>query len=159
MPGNLELLKADIRHELTQLKQLVKEFQSVTEKLKHEEIPTYDRGAIGYYLHNFYNGCESIFQTVASFFENDIEAKSWHRDLLRRMTLKINGYRPQLIDDQLYQLLDDFRGFRHKFRHSYGFELDWDKLRLVAKKLEKTATVFHIQTEDFIEKLEVLESG
>ena len=57
MPGNLELLKADIRHELTQLKQLVKEFQSVTEKLKHEEIPTYDRGTIGYYLHNFYNGC------------------------------------------------------------------------------------------------------
>ena len=53
MPGNLELMKADIRHELTQLKQLVKEFQSVTEKLKHEEIPTYDRGAIGYYLHNF----------------------------------------------------------------------------------------------------------
>ena len=42
---------------------------------------------------------------------------------------------------------------------SYGFELDWDKLRLVAKKLEKTASVFHIQTEAFIEKLEVLESG
>ena len=38
MPGNLELLKADIRHELTQLNQLVKEFQSVTEKLKHEGI-------------------------------------------------------------------------------------------------------------------------
>ena len=75
------------------------------------------------------------------------------------MTLEINGYRPRLIDDQLYQLLDDFRGFRHKFRHSYGFELDWDKLRLVARKLEKTATIFHIQTEAFIEKLEVLESG
>ena len=102
MPGNLELLKADIRHELTQLKQLVKEFQSVTEKLKHEEVPTYDRGAIGYYLHNFYNGCESIFQTVASFFENDIEAESWHRDLLRRMALEINGYRPRLIDGQLH---------------------------------------------------------
>ena len=92
---------------------------------------------------------------MASFFENDIEAKSWHRDLLRRMTLEINGYRPRLIDDQLYQLLDDFRGFRH----SYGFELDWDKLRLVAKKLEKTAIVFHIQTETFMEKLEVLELG
>ena len=71
------------------------------------------------------------------------------------MTLEINGYRPRVIDDQLYQLLDDFRGFRH----SYGFELDWDKLRLVAKKLEKTAIVFHIQTEIFMEKLEVLELG
>ena len=45
------------------------------------------------------------------------------------------------------------------FRHSYGFEPDWDKLRLVARKLEKTATVFHIQTEAFMERLEVLGSG
>ena len=48
MPGNLELLKADVRHELTQQQQLVKEFQSVKEKLKLEEIPTYDRGVISY---------------------------------------------------------------------------------------------------------------
>ena len=90
MPGNLELLKADIRHELAQLQQLVQEFQSVKEKLELEEIPTYDRGAIGYYLHNFYNGCESIFQSVASFLENDIEAGSWHWDLLQQMILETN---------------------------------------------------------------------
>ena len=42
-------------------------------------------------------------------FENDIEAESWHRDLLRRMALEINGYRPRLIDDQLYQLLTDIK--------------------------------------------------
>ena len=78
---------------------------------------------------------------------------------MQRTTLEINGYRPRLIDDQPYQLLDDSQGFRHKFRHSYGFELDWDRLHLIARKLEKTATVFHIQTEAFMEKLEVLESG
>jgi len=69
---------------------LVKEFQSVTEKLKLEEISTYDRGAIGCYLHNFYHGGESIFQSVAGFFENDIEAGSWHWDLLQQMVLETN---------------------------------------------------------------------
>ncbi len=52
--------------------------------------------------------------------------------------LKIEEYRPPVISEELYRLLDDFRGFRHRFRHSYSFELDWDKEVLVAKKLEKT---------------------
>jgi len=41
------------------------------------------------------------------------------------MKLEVPGFRPRVIDDSLYRLLDDFRAFRHKFRHSYAFELDW----------------------------------
>ena len=78
---------------------------------------------------------------------------------MQRTTLEINSYRPRLVDDQPYQLLDDSQGFRHKFRHSYGFELDWDRLHLIARKLEKTATVFHIQPEAFMERLEVMRIG
>jgi len=39
-------------------------------------ISYYDKGGIGYLLHNFYNGCENIFRSIACFFENDLGPQS-----------------------------------------------------------------------------------
>jgi hypothetical protein len=75
------------------------------------------------------------------------------------MTLEISGFRPRLIDDELYRLLGDFRGFRHKFRYSYSFELDWDRERIVAKKLPETLKKFEKQIHIFLKKLEQLDTG
>ena len=37
-------------------------------RLPAEQVPYYDRGAIGYILHSYYNGCENIFNSIARFF-------------------------------------------------------------------------------------------
>ena len=159
MKYNLELLKADITDELAKIELLEKKFRLIEDKLQktEEEIPSYDRGAIGYYLHNFYNGCENIFGSIARFFENDMGPQTWHSDLLKRMKLVIPGYRPAVIDEELYCLLDDFRAFRHKFRHSYVFELDWQKERLVAEKFVHTAGLFRSQIQEFLMRLAQIE--
>ena len=156
MKYNFELLRADIREELAKIRDLTRDFRSVEGKLAlpEDEVPFYDRAAIGYYLHSFYNGCENVFRTVARFFENDLGPQTWHSDLLKRMKLDIPGYRPAVIDETLYRLLDDFRGFRHKFRHSYSFELDWEKERLVAGRFATTAVLFQEQVERFLIDLE-----
>jgi hypothetical protein len=129
MKYTLELLKADLTDELAKLERLAQEFSKIEPMLEKpsEEVSAYDRAAIGYYLHSFYNGCESMFRSIARFFENDLGRDSWHSDLLKRMKLAVPGFRPAVIDDELFTVLDDFRGFRHKFRHAYTFELDWDK--------------------------------
>ena len=129
MKYNLELLKADVLDELGKIEKLANDFRPIQDKLNLSEndVPHYDRAAIGYYLHSFYNGCENIFRSVARFFENDLGPQTWHSDLLKRMKLVIPGYRPAMIDDGLYRLLDDFRAFRHIFRHSYSFDLDWKR--------------------------------
>ena len=160
MNYNLELLKADINDELEKLERLEQEFFKVEKMidLPAEEISYIDRGAIGYLLHNFYNGCENIFRSIARFFENDMGPQNWHKDLLKRMKLEISGFRPRLIDEELYRLLDDFRAFRHKFRHSYAFELDWEKECLVARKFTHTAKMFKIQINNFINILEQIEN-
>jgi hypothetical protein len=44
------------------------------------------------------------------------------------MKIEVAGYRPNVIDNELYLLLDDFRAFRHKFRHTYAFEFPSQKL-------------------------------
>jgi hypothetical protein len=147
-----ELLCADVRDELGKLARLEALFAATEHRLTMapEEVSEYDRGAIGYLLHNFYNGCENIFRAIAAYFENDVDRDGWHADLLRRMRLTIPGVRPAVIDDALYRLLDDFRGFRHVFRNAYGFELDWERERLVASRLRPAAARLHSQVEAFL---------
>lgn len=161
MKRNLELLKADILDELDKLAKLTQAFeQQVAPNLERppEDMPDYDRAATGYYLHSFYNGCENIFLTIARFFENDLEPGGWHTNLLKRMKLTIPGYRPAVIDQELYHLLNDFRSFRHVFRHSYSFELDWERERLVAKKVSRTASLLDAQIKRFLQNLDELTS-
>lgn len=155
MKYSLELLKADVRDELDKIARLEQAFTEAQPKLEMsaDEVGVYDRAAIGYFLHNFYNGCENIFRAIARFFENDLGPQAWHADLLKRMMLKVEGYRPAVIDRALYLLLDDFRGFRHVFRHSYSFELDWDRERLVARKFGKAAAMLRHQVEGFLSQL------
>jgi len=156
MDYNIELLRADILDELGKIRRLRKEFTKIEEKLNHpsQSVSYYDRGAIGYLLHNFYNGCENIFRSIARFFENDLGPQSWHKDLLKRMKMEISGFRPAAIDNKLYLLLDDFRSFRHKFRHSYSFELEWEKERAVALKFYETQTLLEKQIHHFLKTLD-----
>lgn len=155
MAYNIELLKADIADELAKIDLVAKEFRRVEDKLDlpPDRVPNYDRGAIGYLLHNFYNGCENIFKSIARFFENDLGPSTWHKDLLKRMKMEISGFRPKVIDNELYRLLDDFRAFRHKFRHTYAFELDWERERIVAGKLLRTKALLEIQINAFLDQL------
>lgn len=160
MKYDISLLMADITDELNKIALIESEFKKREHMigLRPEKVSFYDRGAIGYMLHNFYNGCENIFRSIARFFENDIDPQTWHRNLLRRMKIEIPQFRPRVIDDQLYLLLDDFRSFRHKFRHTYAFELDWEREQLVAGKLLKTAKMFRHQIQDFLKQLDKIES-
>ncbi|BBO81329.1 antitoxin [Desulfosarcina ovata] len=155
MAYNIQLLKADIADELVKIEMVVKEFNDVKKKIElpPEKVPNYDRGAVGYLLHNFYNGCENIFRSIARFFENDLGQSTWHKDLLKRMKMEISGYRPRVIDDELYARLDDFRAFRHKFRHAYAFELDWEREQIVARKLLPTSKMLKKQINHFLDQI------
>jgi hypothetical protein len=161
MKYEFELLKADILKELDNIKLLESEFSKITKMLRlpAEQVSYYDRGAIGYILHSFYNGCENIFNSIARFFENDFGPQFWHKDLLKRMNLEIPGIRPKLIDDELYRLFDDFRAFRHKFRHLYSFELDWERECIVARKFPVTVKRFKGQITDFLKRLEQMDKN
>ena len=158
MNQNCELLKADIGDELSKMEKIHREFQDLKPKLaiNSKQITNFDKAVIGYYLHNFYNGCENIFKSIARFFENDLQVESWHRDLLKRMKLTIEGYRPAVINEELYLILDDFRGFRHKFRYCYSFELDWERMKVVADKFETAWKQLRDQLEGFIRELDAL---
>ncbi len=159
MMHNVALLKSDVVYELAKLDSLIQDFMTVQNKLDMKQLPVYDRAAIGYYIHSYYNGCENIFISIARFFENDLSSDAWHSDVLKRMKLKIEGYRPSVISEELFSLLNDFRSFRHVFRHSYTFELDWEKESIVARKLTKAHTLLQQQITLFLKELEKIENS
>lgn len=69
---------------------------------------------------------------IARAFENQIDGRRYHVDLLRRMKMEITGVRPPLLSEALERDLNELRAFRHLFRHAYGIDLDPAKVRAVA---------------------------
>ena len=113
--------------------------------------------SLAYQLHNLYCAYEDLFKIVAATFENNIEEGiTWHKELIRRMTISIKGIRPNLICAESMNLLSELRSFRHFFRHAYGYELDPGKVKLV---LEKAAGLKEAFTKDVNKFLSNLKSG
>lgn len=107
--------------------------------------------SLGYQLHNLYCAFEDSFKIVAAAFENHIEDKSkYHSELLKRMTLTIEGVRPSLLSHESYALLDNLRAFRHFFRHAYAYELDERKVRIVLEDAGKLKDLYKKDLDAFL---------
>ncbi|NUO81632.1 hypothetical protein HUU05_16295 [candidate division KSB1 bacterium] len=52
----------------------------------------------------------------------------WHAALLSSMQLEIPQIRPAVVSRETAKQLKTFLDFRHKFRHLYGFDLEFEKL-------------------------------
>ena len=89
-------------------------------------------------LHNFYTGCERIFQLVASELNGGLPSGfDWHKRLLQRMTVE-DARRPPLLQAATAQRLEEFLGFRHIVRNLYGFELQHERVALLLGRYEET---------------------
>ncbi len=84
--------------------------------------------AVGSVLQTFYNGIESILSILLEI-KGQTES-SWHKKLLE------NALNKGIISEELFEKLDPYRRFRHKFRHSYGFTLTWDMMSPLMLELE-----------------------
>jgi len=91
---------------------------------------------------------------VAGFFENRLDDTArYHLWLLKRMTIEIEGLRPALLSEDTFRLLNELRAFRHVFRHAYSYELDPEKVRVLAEKMSRLRDLFEADFQNFIEEL------
>ena len=132
-----------IRHTYDRIDQREADFQKTDEGID----------SMGYQLHNLYSAFEQLFETVAHFFENQVEGERYHTDLLRRMKLEIEGIRPALISDEAFTLLDELRRFRHFFRHAYTAELNPDRLEELVATARRLRDLFQRDREAFLAQL------
>lgn len=64
--------------------------------------------------------------------DQDIPQRTqWHRDLLARMN-EPYAERPSVLCAETISRLTDYLGFRHFYRHSYSFLVDWQELQTLA---------------------------
>lgn len=153
MNVQIQILKADITADLVAIAEIYQALKRAGTEL-HEES---QRIVTAYYLHNLYCAFESIFQRIATVFGNHIsERDGWHADLLRRMTLDIEGLRPRLLSGSAYEAMDELRRFRHVFRSAYRLHLDADRLALVYRKAQALERVYQADMGCFVAFLDEL---
>ena len=94
--------------------------------------------ALASVLHSFYNGVENIFILIAKNIDKEKpEGAKWHKNLLLKMNEEVTG-RPAVISDELKDNLINYLGFRHFYRHSYSFFLDWEEIKSLVLSLIDT---------------------
>ncbi len=143
----LAILKAEIK---AQTKELDNVYVKIEERKREKGKAAVE--SIGFQLHNLYCAFEDLFKIVAETFENHLQDKSrYHVELLKRMTLAIEGVRPPLLSQESFVLLDNLRSFRHLFRHAYSYELDERKVRIVLEDASKLSDVYRRDINAFLD--------
>lgn len=130
-------LISEIKDELNHIETLVRDIREVS-----SEIPK-SRGKRRVYeeslalkLHNFYTGCERIFQKIADDINGSVPRSiDWHKRLLKSMSLEIEKIRPSVISKETAKTLEEYLAFRHVVRNIYGFEIDSERLHRLIEKL------------------------
>jgi hypothetical protein len=126
----IERLIAEIENELVHLERIRAQLEEARLRFGDTEPNGLGTQGVALVLHDFYNAAENIFKRVASELGEGVpQGGEWHAILLRHMTLRIPTLRPPVIREETASLLDEFRGFRHRVRHAYGFTLRWATLR------------------------------
>lgn len=156
-PERLRGIAADIRIELKRLQRLADDIAFVRGEIAHDPGHArlfYENLALK--LHNFYTGCERIFQTVATELNGAPPGGfDWHRRLLERMGMDW-GDRPAVLSSISTEGLREYLAFRHVVRHLYGFELDEERLERLVTRYPVVWQQVETDLQQFVAWLEAL---
>jgi len=134
-PEALAILEADLGAQLDHIDSV---YRKIDERKAGAQADPICLEALGYQLHNLFCAFEDAFKIIGSHFENRVaESDRWHAEFLRRMKQEIEGVRPAVISEEVFDLLDELRAFRHVFRHAYGRDLEYEKARIALDKAEQ----------------------
>lgn len=148
----ISLLKSEIDAQIKLIEVIFSEIQERKKGIKKNKIRL---ESLAYKIHNLYCAFEDLMKIVARCFENQIDdIARYHKELLKRMTLKIDGIRPALFSDETFKLLDELRSFRHFFRHAYSYEIKYEKVKSLLDSVDKLRLRYKQDIECFIKSLE-----
>jgi hypothetical protein len=115
------------------------------------KIPGEKLMALAGYLHHFYTGVEDILSRIIKVIDGGIKGGGdWHQELLYVASRKTPELRPTVISPEMYEILNEYRSFRHLFRHAYARELRWRKMDHLALNLPEVWQSFRMSMDTFI---------
>jgi len=134
--NHYRLLIAELQSDLEAVEKVAEETQNAL-KEKKGPLSNLELAGIAHLLENFYTAIEDVLLRIASRVDKSLPTgEKWHKDLLFRMTLRIPAIRPPVLDRRLYEVLDEYRRFRHRSRHVYRPPIpDWAKMKHLAENI------------------------
>lgn len=105
-------------------------------------------------LHGYYSGVERILEEIARTIDGTIPSGSdWHQSLLYQMSASIADLRPPVISEELRNLLDEYRGFRHVVRNVYAFNFRPARLKELVENIPECHRLLKKDLNEFYEFL------
>jgi hypothetical protein len=146
---------SQVRFEIKQIDRLFESYADLLQRCSQETSPgLVDATAMASVLHSFYNGVENIFLAIAKGIDRYVPSGDrWHQELLTLMT-EGTPNRRQVISAEMEQRLADYLGFRHFYRHSYSFLLEWSKMVDLVIPLSDVWSQLKGELQAFIDRLE-----
>jgi len=143
-----------VEFEIEQIEQLFESYADLLDRVQKSAPDLVEIAAVASVLHSFYNGLENIFMSIAKEVDGHVPAgRQWHRDLLAQMT-KATDRREQVLTPQTAHQLAGYLGFRHFYRHSYSFLLEWEELEGLVKSLAQVWAQVKKELQLFLDRLE-----
>ena len=150
----IERLILLIKSELETLDEILNQVKEILDYASEHGTSMLVRRSMGSCLQDFYSCIEMMFERIAVTFDGDIPAgDEWHKLLLEQMEISTQN-RPAVISPEISLILSDYLKFRHRFRHIYGGELDWEKLYKLAIRVSDTLAAFKEQINLFLNQIQ-----
>jgi hypothetical protein len=118
-----------IQFEIEQIDELLCAVNPLFDLCKIREPDFVEKCGIALILQSFYNGIEKIMLLIMKnkdmVLPNGIK---WHKELFDN-AFKETKNRTHIFRKELNEQLNDYLQFRHFVRHTYGFQLKWEKMK------------------------------
>ena len=136
---------------MSQLEEHISKSELLVNKCSLQTPDYIEMCAVGSILQAYYNGIENILLIIAKGIDgNNPSSGKWHSEILSSMFEKTDN-RPPVFSETLKPLLFDYMNFRHFFRHSYGFNIKWEKASPLFLGMTKNWNEVKSELEKFME--------
>lgn len=153
MSASGEKVIEQIHFEIAEIDRLFAVYADLLARVQQRQPDTVEIAAVATVLHSFYNGLENIFLSIAKSIDRSVPSGAQsHRDLLIQMTRK-TAKRQAVISSDSAKKLADYLGFRHFYRHSYSFLIEWSELKRLVVPLDQVWAEFKHEFIDFADSL------
>jgi hypothetical protein len=142
-------VQARVDVEFALMRRLIADHAALVSESRRRGPEPWERSALAALLHAFYNGVENTLKLVAARRGGVPSSADWHAALLRRAAMPV-GPAPALVSPDLAETLEEYMHFRHFFRHSYVFDLNWEKMRPLIEALDEVFGRFESQVRAYL---------
>jgi hypothetical protein len=144
-------LKTKLLFEISQIDKLLNDGKPLFDLYKIKTPDFIEMSAGAMVLHSFYGGIENILVLIFKHYDEQLpNTNKWHMELLDKAFVSEKN-RKQIFSNESQKKLEEYLKFRHFVRHSYGFQLEWERMEDLINDIKNFWETIKKDINNFIE--------